>query len=98
MHPLVPVDHCLNSAAYLSIVADHVHTFTTSVHSVLMAASGSSCHLTVFLNMTMSNFCTQTTSTITTSQSNRAPIGCGGMEDEVPGTGSLHYEGAAKKN
>ncbi len=26
--PLVPIEHCLNATAYLSIVADHVHPFT----------------------------------------------------------------------
>ncbi len=28
---LVPIEHCLNATAYLSIVADHVHPFMTSV-------------------------------------------------------------------
>ncbi len=32
--PLVPTEHCLNAAAYLSIVADHVHPFMTTVCSV----------------------------------------------------------------
>ncbi len=30
--PLVPIEHCLNATAYLSIVADHVHPFMTTVH------------------------------------------------------------------
>uniref|UniRef100_A0AAR2INL3 Tc1-like transposase DDE domain-containing protein n=1 Tax=Pygocentrus nattereri TaxID=42514 RepID=A0AAR2INL3_PYGNA len=30
--PLVPIEHCLNAAAYLSIVADHVHPFMTTVY------------------------------------------------------------------
>ncbi len=30
--PLVPVEHCLNATAYLSIVADHVHHFMTTVY------------------------------------------------------------------
>ncbi len=30
--PLVPVEHCLNATAYLSIVADHVHPFMTTVY------------------------------------------------------------------
>ncbi len=30
--PLVPIEHCLNATAYLSIVADHVHHFMTTVH------------------------------------------------------------------
>ena len=28
--PLVPIEHDLNTAAYLSIVADHVHHFMTT--------------------------------------------------------------------
>ncbi len=31
--PLVPIDHCLNATAYLSIVADHVHPFMTTVYT-----------------------------------------------------------------
>ncbi len=30
--PLVPIDHRLNATAYLSIVADHVHPFMTTVY------------------------------------------------------------------
>ncbi len=30
--PLVPIEHRLNSTAYLSIVADHVHPFMTTVY------------------------------------------------------------------
>ncbi len=30
--PLVPIEHCLDATAYLSIVADHVHPFMTTVH------------------------------------------------------------------
>ncbi len=33
---LVPIEHRLNSAAYLSIVADHVHPFMTTVYHLLM--------------------------------------------------------------
>ncbi len=29
---LVPIEHSLNTSAYLSIVADHVHPFMTTVH------------------------------------------------------------------
>ncbi len=29
---LVPIEHCLNATAYLSIVADHVHPFMTTVY------------------------------------------------------------------
>ncbi len=30
--PLVPTEHCLNATTYLSIVADHVHPFRTTVY------------------------------------------------------------------
>ncbi len=30
--PLVPIEHCFNATAYLSIVADHVHPFMTTVY------------------------------------------------------------------
>ncbi len=30
--PLVPIEHCLNATAYLSIVAGHVHLFMTTVY------------------------------------------------------------------
>ncbi len=33
LRPLVPTEHCLNSKAYLSIVADHVHPFMTTVYT-----------------------------------------------------------------
>ncbi len=31
--PLVPIEHRLNATAYLSIVADHVHPFMTTVYT-----------------------------------------------------------------
>ncbi len=31
--PLVPIEHCLNTTAYLSIVSDHVHPFMTTVYT-----------------------------------------------------------------
>ncbi len=34
--PLVPIEHCLNTTAYLSIVTDHVHPFMTTVYHLLM--------------------------------------------------------------
>ncbi len=33
LSPLVSIEHCLNATAYLSIVADHVHPFMTTVNS-----------------------------------------------------------------
>ncbi len=32
LSPLVPIERCLNTTAYLSIVADHVHPFMTTVY------------------------------------------------------------------
>ncbi len=32
LSPLVPIEHCLNATAYLSIVADHVHPFMITVY------------------------------------------------------------------
>ncbi len=34
--PLVPIEHCLSTTVYLSIVADHVHPFMTTVYHLLM--------------------------------------------------------------
>ncbi len=34
--PLVPIEYCLNTTAYLSIVSDHVHPFMTTVSHLLM--------------------------------------------------------------
>ncbi len=58
--PLVPIEHRLNTAAYLSIVAEHVHLQCTTL---LMATSSRIMHhvtklkssQTGFLNMTMSS-------------------------------------------
>ncbi len=33
--PLLPIEHCLNTTVYLSIVADHVHPFMTTVYPSL---------------------------------------------------------------
>ncbi len=49
--PLVPIEHCLNTTAYLSIVADHVHPFMTTVYNVTKLTSSQ----TGFLNMAMSS-------------------------------------------
>ncbi len=52
--PLVPIKHRLNATAYLSIGADHVHPFMTTVqsmHHVIKLKSSQ----TGFLNMTMSS-------------------------------------------
>jgi len=33
--PLVPIGHCLNATAYLSIVSDHVHPFMATMYPIL---------------------------------------------------------------
>ncbi len=57
---LVPIEHRLNTTAYLSIVADHVHPFMTTVYHLLMYfqqdnAPKLKSSQTGFLNMTMSS-------------------------------------------
>uniref|UniRef100_A0A9J8C660 Transposable element Tc1 transposase n=1 Tax=Cyprinus carpio carpio TaxID=630221 RepID=A0A9J8C660_CYPCA len=42
--PLVPIEHRLNATAYLSIVADHVLPFMTTVDHLLMATSSRIMH------------------------------------------------------
>ncbi len=61
--PLVPIEHRLNSTAYMNIVADHVHPFMTTVYPSSDATSSRIMHhvtklkssQTGFLNMTMSS-------------------------------------------
>ncbi len=61
--PLVPIEHRLYATAYLSIVADHVHPFMTTVYPSSDATSSRIMHhvrklkssQTGFLNMTMSS-------------------------------------------
>ncbi len=61
--PLVPIEHCLNTTAYLSIVADHVHPFMTTVYPSSDATSSRIKHhvtklkssQTGLLNITMSS-------------------------------------------
>ncbi len=57
---LVPIEHRLNATAYLSIVADHVHPFMTTVYHLLMYFQQDNVtklksSQTGFLNMTMSS-------------------------------------------
>ncbi len=61
--PLVPIERRLNTTAYLGIVADHVHSFMTTVYPSSDATSSRIMHhvtklkssQTGFLNMTMSS-------------------------------------------
>ncbi len=88
---LVPIDHRLNATVYLSIVADHVHPFMTTVYHLLMyfqqdnAPSQSSNHLRLVSWTWQWVHFTQMTSTVTRSQSNRASLGCGGTRDSHHG-------------
>ncbi len=96
--PLVPIEHHLNDTAYLSIVADHVHPFMTTVYPSSdgyfqqdNAPSQSSNHLRLVSWTWQWVHFTQMASTFTRSESNRAPLGCGG-------TGDLHHGCAADKS
>lgn len=72
-----PPEHCLNTTAYLSFVADHIHCVTTSVltHLVVKHKSPQS----GFLDVTVSFLCSKYSlfSAVTRLQSNRAPLGYG---------------------
>ncbi len=94
---LVPIEHCLNATAYLSIVADHVHPFMTTVYQssdVYFQQDNAPCHKAQIISdwfLEHDNEFTQMASTVTRSQSNRAPLGCGG-------TGDWHHGCAADKS
>ncbi len=96
--PLAPIEDRLKAIAYLSIVADHVHPFMTTVYHLLMATSSRIMHMSQTSNhLTLVSWTwqwvhfTQMASTVTRSQSNSAPLGCGG-------TGDSHYRCAADKS
>lgn len=63
--PLVTIVHHLNTAAYLSIFADHVHALITIVYHLLKDKSSR------IMNHII----------VTGLQSSRVPLGCGRMED-----------------
>ncbi len=102
LDPLVPIEHCLNATAYLSIVADHVHPFMTTVYPQcthrLMATSSRIMHhvtklkspQTGFLNMTMSSLYSNSFHSHQISIV-WAPLGCGR-------TGDSHHGCAADKS
>ncbi len=88
--PLAPIEDRLKAIAYLSIVADHVHPFMTTVYHLLMATSSRIMHMSQSSNhLTLVSWTwqwvhfTQMASTVTRSQSNRAPLGCGGTGDSL---------------
>ncbi len=74
------------------LFADHVHLFMTTVYHLLMyfQQDNAPCHKAQIISDWFSwtwqwvHF-TQMTSTVTRSQSNRAPLGCGGTRDSHHG-------------
>ena len=58
---LIPISHGLNTTAYLTTIAEHVHPFMATIYHLLMAASSKIMHhvtkqksQTDFINMKMS--------------------------------------------
>ncbi len=89
--PLVPIEHRLNTTTYLSIFADHVHLFMTTVYpssDEYFQQDSAPCHKAQIIS---DWFLEQMASTVTRSQSNRVPLGCGG-------TGDPHHGCAANKS
>ncbi len=85
--PLVPIEHRLNAPAYLNIVTDHVHPFMTTVYPSsdgYFQQDNTPCHKAQIISdwflKQWVNF-TQMAYTVTRSESNRAPLGCGGTGD-----------------
>ncbi len=89
--PLVPIKQRLNATAYLSIVADHVHPFMTTVYPSSDATSSRIMHhvtklkssQTGFLNMTMCSL--YSNGPHSHKISIQAPLGCGGTGDSHHG-------------
>ncbi len=87
--------HTLGPFAYLSIVADHVHPFMTTVYPSsggYFQQDNAPCHKAqIISHWFLEHDNTQMASTVTGSQSNRVPLGCGG-------TGDSHLKCAADKS
>ncbi len=95
--PLVPIEHRLNGTAYLSIVADHIHPFMTTVYpssDSYFQQDNAPCHSSNHLRVVSWTWkwvhFSQMASTVSRSQSNRAPLACGV-------TGESHHGCAADK-
>ncbi len=91
---LVPIEHRLNTTAYLSIVADHVHPFITTVNHLLMATSSSIMHHVTKLKSSQTGFLNMTMSSLYSNglqSPDLNPLGCGG-------TGDSHHGCAADKS
>ncbi len=54
--PLIPIEHCLNTTANLSIVGDHVHPFMTTVYPSSDATSSSILHHVTKLKSSQTGF------------------------------------------
>ncbi len=93
--PLVPIEHRLNATAYLSIVADHVHPFMTTVYpssdGYFQQDNAPRHKAQIISDWFLEHDNEFTLLTVTRSQSNRAPLGCGG-------TGDSHHGCAADKS
>ncbi len=97
--PLIPTEPRLNDPAYLSIVADHVHPFMTTVcpsSDGYFQQDNAPCHKAQivsdwFLEHDKEFALLKWPPPVTRSQSNRAPLGCGG-------TGDSHHGCAADKS
>ncbi len=83
--PLVPIEHCLKCTAYLSIVADHVHPFMTTVYPSsdgYFQRDNAPCHKAQIISDWFlehdNEFTLLKWPPVTKSQSNRAHLGCGG--------------------
>ncbi len=96
--PLVPIEHHLNATANLSIVAEHVHPFMTTVHPSSDATSSrgnAPCHKAQIISDWFLEHDNEFTLLKWPPQSPdrnlRAPWGCGG-------TGDSHHGCAADKS
>ncbi len=95
--PLVPIEHNLNATDYLSIIADHVHSFMTTVYPSsdgYFQQDNAPCHKAQIISdwfLEHDNEFTLLKWPPQSSQSNRAPLGCGG-------TGDSHHGCAADKS
>ncbi len=90
--PLVPIEHRLNATAYLIIVADHFHPFMTTVNlssDGFFQQDNAPCHKAQIISDWFlehdNEFTLLMASKVTRSQSNRAPLGCGGTGDPYHG-------------
>ncbi len=89
--PLVPIEHRLNNTAYLSIVADHVHPFMTTVYPSsddYFQQDNAPCHKAQIISDWFLEHDNEFTLLKWPPQSpdlNKAPLGCGGTRDSHHG-------------